>query len=454
MSAAMTADMTWFALLALGLVSLSLMPLVRTLRTASGAQAASSDTVAGHRAVLQAHWAQLAEEHRKGQIDDTEQARARDELMRRMLEDEASARGAHAAARPQARPSKSTGTTWALTLGLPLLVLAVYSATGSPQAVNWRASDNNNDISRAEMRDVEDMIGQMVRRLQQDSNQKPEEAAQAWAMVAQTYASLQRFSEAEQAYARASELRPNQPQWLADRADMLAMVNGQNTQGEPDRLIQRALELDPQHLKSLALAGSAAYNRQDMDAALGYWRRARALTPEGGGFAAELDRSIAAAQAAARKLPQVGATATATALASASSNAELARTSAPTPAVATAGGAASAGISGTVVLSAAFAGRVQPTDSVFVLVRAIDGPRAPLAVTRHTVADLPLRFALTDSQAMTPELRLSRFERVEVLVRISPSGNAVPRSGDLFAQSAIVGPSTQGLALVIDRQVP
>ena len=147
------------------------------------------------------------------------------------------------------------------------------------------------------MRDVEEMIGQMAQRLRQGGNQPPHEAAQAWAMVAQSYAGLQRFADAEAAYARASELEPRQPQWLADRADMLAMVNGQNTQGEPDRLIQRALEIDPKHLKSLALAGSAAYNRQDMDAALGYWRRARALTSDGGSFATELDRSIAAAQA-------------------------------------------------------------------------------------------------------------------------------------------------------------
>ena len=89
-----------------------------------------------------------------------------------------------------------------------------------------------------------------------------------------------------------------------------------------------------------------------------------------------------------------------------------------------------AGITGTVRLSPALAQRVAPTDSVFVLVRAVNGPRAPLAVTRHTVADLPLRFELNDSQAMTPEMKLSRFERVEVLVRISRSGNAIPRSGE------------------------
>ena len=49
----------------------------------------------------------------------------------------------------------------------------------------------------ADGRAVRDEFRQMVRRLQQDGNQKPQEAAQAWAMVAQSYAGLQRFADAE-----------------------------------------------------------------------------------------------------------------------------------------------------------------------------------------------------------------------------------------------------------------
>jgi cytochrome c-type biogenesis protein CcmH len=415
----MSADMALFALLAAGLVALSLAVLLRAL---NGASSPTQTPTAGHRAVLQAQWAQLNDDLSLGKLDPTEHARSRDELMLRMLEDEAGARQP----RPALRPPATGGTAWALVGGLPLLVLAVYSFTGSPQAVNWRAAEGDNSMGRAEMRDVEEMIGQMAQRLRQGGNQPPHEAAQAWAMVAQSYAGLQRFADAEAAYARASELEPRQPQWLADRADMLAMANGQRTEGEPERLVQRALLLDPTHLKSLALAGSMAYQRQDMAAALDHWRRARAQATEGSAFASELDRSIAAAQASARKQPVSVATEPAKA----------------------------AGITGTVRLSPALAQRVSPSDSVFVLVRAIDGPRAPLAVTRHTVADLPLRFELNDSQAMTPEMKLSRFERVEVLVRISRSGNAIPRSGDLFAQSAAITPRSQGLALVVDSEVP
>lgn len=418
----MSAAMALFALLALALLALPLHTLLRALKATAATPLATHAPAAGHRAVLQAQWAQLNDDLRLGRLDASEHARSRDDLMARMLDDEAAARQPRAALRPPA----TGGTAWALVCGLPVLVLAVYSFTGSPQAVNWRAAEGNDAMGRAEMRDVEEMIGQMAQRLRQGGTQPPQEAARAWAMVAQSYAGLQRFGDAEQAYARAIELEPRQAQWLADRADMLAMANGQRTEGEPERLVQRALQLDPKHLKALALAGSMAFQKQDMAAALDHWRRARTLATEGSGFASELDRSIAAAQAGARQQAASAPVATAPA----------------------------AGISGSVRLSPALAQRVTPTDSVFVLVRAIDGPRAPLAVTRHTVADLPLRFELNDSQAMTPELKLSRFERVEVLVRVSRHGEAIPRSGDWFAQSPAVGPRSQGLALVIDQQVP
>lgn len=465
----MSAPMALFALLASGLVALAVMGLHRALKAAvpsTNTNPRAGEPVAGHRAVLQAQWAQLNDDLRQGKLDATEHARTRDDLMQRMLEDEANASPLRPAPRPGAHPRwrqpTTGGTTWMLAWSLPLLVLAVYSFTGSPQAVNWRMDDSNAAMSKAEMRDVEEMIGQMAQRLQQSNNQPPQEAAQAWAMVAQSYAGLQRFADAEAAYARASELEPRQPQWLADRADMLAMANGQRTEGEPERLVQRALLLDPNHLKALALAGSMAYQRQDMATALDHWRRARALATEGSGFASELDRSIAAAQASERKQPLtngVAAGPSAVSMGTSAGTATVAsdRAATITPVAAPSGAASQAkppGISGTVRLSPALAQRVAPTDSVFVLVRAIDGPRAPLAVTRHTVADLPFRFELNDSQAMTPELKLSRFERVEVLVRISPSGNAIPRSGDWFAQSPVVTSRSQGLALVIDSQVP
>ena len=65
------------------------------------------------------------------------------------------------------------------------------------------------------------------------------------------------------------------------------------------RLIEQALQNNPSNLKGLALAGTAAFERKDYAAAIGYWTRARAAAPPDSEFARSLEQSIAEARAAA-----------------------------------------------------------------------------------------------------------------------------------------------------------
>jgi cytochrome c-type biogenesis protein CcmH len=74
-------------------------------------------------------------------------------------------------------------------------------------------------------------------------------------------------------------------------------------------------------------------------------------------------------------------------------------------------------------------------------------------VLRKKVRDLPASFALDDSLAMAPSLRLSAFPRVVVSARISKSGNAVPQPGDLQGGSGVVANNASGVKLVIDAVV-
>lgn len=110
-------------------------------------------------------------------------------------------------------------------------------------------------------------------------------------------------------------------------------------------------------------------------------------------------------------------------------------------------------ISGTVTLSSALNGQVSPTDTVFVLARAAQGPKMPLAVMRKQVKDLPLQFSLDDSMAMSPQMKLSNFDQVVVVVRVSKSGNAMPQQGDLQGMSAPIKPGSSGLKISIDTVV-
>jgi len=111
-------------------------------------------------------------------------------------------------------------------------------------------------------------------------------------------------------------------------------------------------------------------------------------------------------------------------------------------------------ITGTVVLNASLKAMASPEDTLFVLVRAAQGPKMPLAIVRKQVKDLPLKFTLDDSTAMSAEMKMSNFEQVVVIARVSKSGNAMPQPGDLQGMSATVKPGTTGLKLNIDKIMP
>jgi cytochrome c-type biogenesis protein CcmH len=107
-------------------------------------------------------------------------------------------------------------------------------------------------------------------------------------------------------------------------------------------------------------------------------------------------------------------------------------------------------VSGVVTLAPNLQAGVRPDDTVFVFARAVNGARAPLAVQRARVSELPLRFRLDDSMAMSPEHKLSGAAELRIEARVSRSGDATPSAGDLVASAALVKPGATQVALEID----
>lgn len=95
-------------------------------------------------------------------------------------------------------------------------------------------------------------------------------------------------------------------------------------------------------------------------------------------------------------------------------------------------------IFGNVQLSERSKELVLPTDTVFIFARAVDGPPMPVAVLQRPVSELPLDFLLNDSQAMSPEAKLSNFEQVVVTARISRSGLSTEALKGLEAKSETI----------------
>lgn len=285
----------------------------------------------------------------------------------------------------------------------------------------------------AEAGSPQEQIAAMLGRLEARLKEAPDDA-EGWTMLGRSYNVLGRYAEADAAFAKVIALRPGDAQAHADRADALAMANGRQLAGEPEKLIARALELDPKNLKALALAGTIAFDRGDYERAIRLWETAVGAGEPG----SELVRSLQGGVAEAR------ARATASA---ASATAPTQATAAPiSPATA-------ARVSGRVVIAPELLARAAPTDTVFVFARAADGPRAPLAVLRRQVKDLPFEFSLDDSMAMNAALRLSSAKQVFVSARISKSGNAVAQPGDLQGTTPAVPIGASDLQIVIGEVV-
>lgn len=275
---------------------------------------------------------------------------------------------------------------------------------------------------------IEMMAEQLAGRLKEHPDD-----ARGWSMLGRTYSVLGRFPQAKEAYQHVIDLRPQDAQAYADYADASAMANGGKLEGEPEKMIERALHLDPDNAKALSLAGTLALRRGDAALAASRWERAlRGVEP-----ASDMANQIQAALNEARQ--RSGPASLAASSAPSQAGAADPRTS--TSGIATAAGDAAArapSVKVHVSVSTALRARAAPDDTVFVYARAVQGPKAPLAIQRLRVRDLPLIVTLDDAASMSPALRLSTATEVVIGARISKTGAALAQPGDLQGLSPAV----------------
>jgi hypothetical protein len=81
-----------------------------------------------------------------------------------------------------------------------------------------------------------------------------------------------------------------------------------------------------------------------------------------------------------------------------------------------------------------------PPARVFVIARAPNGPPMPIAVRALDPASLPQSLQLSDGDAMQSSRVLSMFDRVEVVARLSRSGNPIRQPDDLESPPQLLDP--------------
>jgi cytochrome c-type biogenesis protein CcmH len=425
------------ALLALG-AGVLLWPLLRRDRASP---VESPEAVV---ALFRERLAELEAERASGALAPDRYEQSRREVERQLIDAVAGAAAPAAAA----GPNRARWTAALVGIFVVLAPIGLYINLGAPGAMvpgaippaaagdGGAAEGGRSKAGPLSSAQVQKMIDGL-----NDALKKNPGDAQGWTMLARAYAYQHQYAESVHAFTKAVALTPRNARLLADMADAMAMANGQRLEGEPEKLLDRALQIDPKDIKALALAGTAAFDRQEYAKAVAFWERAIQAAPDDREFAATLRssvdeaRKLAAEKGGGAALPPAA--------------------EAPPPAAASgavAGGGASA-VRGKVTLASGLAAKAQPGDTIFVFARAANGPKVPLALLRRQVKDLPFEFSLDDSMAMMPEYTLSKFAPVIVGARVSHSGDAIAAAGDLQGFSKPVAPGTSGVNITIDQVV-
>lgn len=231
-------------------------------------------------AVYRDQLSELEADLQNGLVGHEQYEQDRDEIERRLLEDVAAANDISSWGRKPVAESRAA--VYAVALGLPILATALYMRIGNPNGTATRptmsASQTGTtapgDAGEFSAERIEANVASLARRLEQNPND-----GQGWIMLARSYGSLEKYSEAASAYAKATALKSDDAELWADYAFALAMQNGRRLQGQPVELIKKALKIDPENPKALELAGSAAFEAGDYKEAITHWQKLSLKTP-------------------------------------------------------------------------------------------------------------------------------------------------------------------------------
>ena len=211
-----------------------------------------------------------------------------EDIQRRLLEDTSVDR-----TKGTVKELNSRRTAYALALAIPAIAIVFYLKVGSPEGISGapvsRPAPASGRMGSGER--TAEQIAANVDKLAEKLKANPSDV-DGWIMLARSYTSMQRFGEATGAYARATELKPNDADLWADYAFATAMAGNRKVDDKAMELVNKALKLDPDNAKALQLAGTAAFDAKDYKRAIELWQRVLSRAPAGSDVAQAISERI------------------------------------------------------------------------------------------------------------------------------------------------------------------
>ena len=191
-------------------------------------------------------------------------------------------------------------TVWLVTAALTAMLLLVgvglYALQNAGNVKGFLlAAGSGTDSTR-----VPPMVFEMVAKLEKRLAEQPNDA-EGWARLGRSYVVMERKDKALAAYARASELAPDNVAVLSDYAWLVFNENPGATTGLVATLYNRLIKLEPAHPDALWFLGFTAYQQGDYRNAVGLWERLFKLLPAADPGREQLKQAIASAREKQRR---------------------------------------------------------------------------------------------------------------------------------------------------------
>jgi len=311
------------------------------------------------------------------------------------------------------RERRLSVTSGSAALIVIVLTAGLYAQIGSPGA---------DLMAEGGPSDMDAMVAALDARLAGNPDD-----VEGWKMLGRSYIQLQRYDRAVYAFEQALDREGgDNGQTLADLGEAVTLAEGNGVTGRAAELIESAIAAAPNNPKALFYGGIAAFERNDRERAASRWEALLALSPPPEvqevlrqRIAEWRDEAVVQQEPPDRPIPGDGRL--------------------------------------TVEVDVSLgepASKVVPDNAtVFIIARDPDQPSPPLAVVRRRAAELPATVSLSDADAMLPDRLLSKHTRLEIVARLSISGQPIEQPGDWYGIARIdTGKSTR-VDIIIDRIV-
>ena len=241
-----------------------------------------------------------------------------------------------------------------------------------------------------------------IQSLEQKIKDNPKDV-QSWVLLGYSYISIGKNKAGIEAYNKARALKPDDVNLLIENASVLAQLQNDQFLGEPIKLINQVLKLEPNNVEALWRQGLYQYQQNDIDTAINTWENTLSLMPGQSSAKIALMKTLVTVKERHSKITQKD------------EKVKL--------------------IVQVEIDQAILQNRPKGGDFIMVYVRAASGMPIPIAIEKLRLKDFKGQVVLSDNNSVMPSRLLSQADKIIAIARISKTGKAIKQADDIEVRS-------------------